>query len=428
MGLAQQQCDATQNEILENGLPRWTEGVDRLTWYNAGDLQYDPAIVEGAIAFEKLYGIEIDLKGIPETDFVTKAARFLATGDDTYDLFNMYMAFPMPEWAERGWLAPIDCAVPQHQVAQYPEGYWNAAEFDGQHYFVPHVVQPYIFLWNKEAFREAGLDPNRAPRNWDELVEYAEKLTIDTNNDGNIDQWGFVFPAGKIERVPILTYSYFLGMAGQSLWNEDGSSGLDSEAGVQAMQYMVDLVQEHKVSPQGVINYDTADVADIFRSGGAAMVMHFVGHPVNQEIEALGIEAMGAAPPPGRSNDTEVIYPFGFVGPAVYVNANSNNVEAATRFAAYMGSYTQSWRETGLEGNVGANTELWDSPYVQENFAFVDVTRQIQEKGYVPTHKGLLKALTIFQEGLHGALSGQIGAEAAVQQMINDMKDQGVLD
>ena len=428
VAVAQEQCDPAMNELLENGQPAWTEGVEELTWYNAGDLQYDPAIVEGALAFEKQYGIQVNLEGIPETDFVTKAARFLATGDDTYDVFDMYMAFPMPTWAERGWLAPVDCAVPQYLVEQWPAGYWEAAEYEGQHYFVPHIVQPYIFIWNKQAFQEAGLDPNRPPRSWDELVEYAQQLTVDENGDGNIDQWGFVFPAGKIERVPILSYAYFLGMAGQPLWNEDGSPAFNSETGVNAMQFMVDLVQEYGVTPQGVINYDTADVADIFRSGGAAMAMHFVGHPVKQEIEALGLENIGASAPPAMTEETDAMYPFGFVGPAAYVNANSQNVEAAKRLAAFMGSYTQSWRETGVEGNVGANVEVWDSPYVQANFPFGDVTRQIQEQGYVPTHGGLLKALTIFQEGLHGALSGQVSAEQAVEQIVSDLRSQDVIE
>lgn len=428
VALAQKECTPGDTALLANGQPAWTEGVEQLTWYNAGDLQFDPAIVEGALAFEKQYGIHINLEGIPESDFVTKAARFLATGDKTYDLFDMYMAFPMPDWAERGWLAPVDCAVPDHQIAQWPEGYWSAAEYQGQHYFVPHIVQPFIFLWNKAMFAEAGLDPNRAPESWDELLEYAKKLTKDNNGDGNIDQWGFVFPGGKIERVPILTYAYFLGMAGERLWNEDGSPAFADDTGVEVLQFMADLVNKDQVTPKSVINYDTADVADIFRSGGAAMVMHFVGHPVTQEIEALGLDAIGAAPPPGRTADTNVMYPFGFVGPAVYVNAKSDHKEAALRFAAYMGSYTQSWRETVVEGNVGANLEIWDSPYVQTTFPFADTNRAIMEKSYVPTHTGLLTALTVFQTGVQGALAGKVTGQQAVDQIVSDLTKEGVIE
>lgn len=421
------ECTPGDSALLPNGRPAWTQGVKELTWYNAGDLQYDPAIVEGALAFEEQYGIHINLEGIPETDYVTKAARFLATGDKTYDLFDMYMAFPMPDWAARGWVAPVDCAVPDYQIAQYPEGYWNAAEYQGKHYFVPHIVQPYIFLWNKKLFKDAGLDPNRPPRSWDELLSYAQKLTKDTNGDGNIDQWGFVFPGGKIQRVPILTYSYFLGMAGMHLWNDDGSPAFNDQAGVDVLQYMADLVNKYNVTPKGVVNYDTAAVADIFRSGGAAMVMHFVGHPVSQEIDALGLDNIGSAPPPAKTPDTKVTYPIGFVGPAAYVNANSDHKDAALHFAAFMGSYVQSWRETAVEGNDGANLEIWKSPYVEQVFPFVKTNRDILQEAYVPTHTGLLNALTIFETGVQGALSGKQTGQQAVDQMVSDLKKENVI-
>ncbi|SUY60150.1 sugar-binding protein [Clostridium sporogenes] len=31
-------------------------------------------------------------------------------------------------------------------------------------------------IWNKDIFKKAGLDPNKSPRNWDELVEYSRKI------------------------------------------------------------------------------------------------------------------------------------------------------------------------------------------------------------------------------------------------------------
>lgn len=421
-------CDPSMNELMDNGRPKWTQGVDELTWYNAGDLRYDPAIVEGALAFEKRYGIHVDLVGIPEADFVTKAARSLATGDKTYDNFDMYTAFPMPTWAERGWVAPVDCAVPEWLSDQWPEAVWDAAEYEGKHYFVPHVVQPFIFLWNKQMFEEAGLDPDEPPQGWDELISYAKQLTQDKDGDGNIDQWGFVFPMGKIERVPILSYSYFLGMNGQELWNADGSPGFDGQAGVEAMQFITDLVNEHNVTPKSVINYDTAGAADIFRSGGAAMTMHFMGHPVVEEIKQLGKENVGAAPPPASSADTEATYPLGFVGPGQYVNANSDHPLAAAHLAAFMGTYEQSWREALFETNVGANLGIWDSDWLNERYPYGDVIRGILQDGYVPTHGGLLQAMTVFKEGTSAAITQSRSPEEAVRMIVDQLKARDVID
>lgn len=423
-----EQCDPSQYELLPNGRPAWTEGVEQLTWYNAGDARYDPAILEGTRVFELTYGIQVKVVGIPEADFVANAARSLATGDDTYDNFDMLPAIPMPTWVERGWVAPVDCAVPAWLAEQWPQGIWEASEYEGKHYFVPHASQPLVFLWNKKMFEEAGLDPNAPPQSWEELAAYAKELTRDENGDGNIDQWGFVFPLGKLDRTPILTYSFFLGMNGTRLWNEDGSAAFDSPEGVEAMQFMVDLVQEHQVSPESVINYATTEVSDVFRSGGAAMAMHFVGHPVIADIEQLGEETVGAAPPPPATPDTEALYPLGFIGLGQYVNANSQHLVAATHLAAFMGTYQQSWREALFESNVGSNLHIWESPYLTERYPIGDAVRGILERGYMPTHRGLLVAMTVFEQGIDSAVTGERSAQEAVDFIVATLKDRDVLE
>lgn len=426
-------CDPAQNKLLPNGHPAWTKGVKQLTWYNAGSTQYDPAIMEGVTAFEARYGIHVKVVGIPEKSFFTKATRLLATGDTTYDNFDIYPAFPMPSWAARGWVAPVDCVVPKYLIKQWPKEYWKAAEYKGKHYFVPHIVEPYVLLWNKKLFKKAGLDPNDPPQTIDELVSDAKKLTKDTDGDGNIDQWGFVFPAGKIERVPILTFAEFLGMQGHRLWNEDGSVGFDNEAGVKALQIMADLVRKYKVSPAAVINYNTSSVADIFSSGGAAMAMNFLGHPVTKEVEALGRENIGAIPPPGAAG-VKVLYPVGFVATAQFVNAKSDNVLAALHLAVFMGSYAQSWREALLEDNIGVNLNIWHSPVLtspkfadyHHQYPFPTTAKKILVDSYLPTHNNILPALDVFKVGISSAITGRKTPKEAIDYMVNKLKNRGV--
>src|SRR3546814_9241008 len=48
--------------------------------------------------------------------------------------------------------------------------------------------------WNKEAFQEAGLDPETPPQNWNELVEYGQKLTK-RDASGNVARWGVQIPS-----------------------------------------------------------------------------------------------------------------------------------------------------------------------------------------------------------------------------------------
>src|SRR3981189_3626032 len=46
----------------------------------------------------------------------------------------------------------------------------------GKTWGIPFQRSTIVLYWNKESFRDAGLDPNRPPANWTEQIEYAKKL------------------------------------------------------------------------------------------------------------------------------------------------------------------------------------------------------------------------------------------------------------
>ena len=59
---------------------------------------------------------------------------------------------------------------------------------DGKLYSMPFNSSTPILYYNKDAFAAAGLDPEKPPTTFDELVQYSEALTI---KDGNtITQYG----------------------------------------------------------------------------------------------------------------------------------------------------------------------------------------------------------------------------------------------
>jgi multiple sugar transport system substrate-binding protein len=67
---------------------------------------------------------------------------------------------------------------------------WEAVSQNGHVYGVPTTQDAYCLLWNKDAFRKAGLDPDRPPETIEELEDYAAKLTI--QSEAGIEQVGFL--------------------------------------------------------------------------------------------------------------------------------------------------------------------------------------------------------------------------------------------
>ncbi len=58
---------------------------------------------------------------------------------------------------------------------------------NGKLYCMPFNSSNAVLFYNKDLFRKAGLDPNKPPKTFEEVLEYAEKLTI-KDDKGNIVQ------------------------------------------------------------------------------------------------------------------------------------------------------------------------------------------------------------------------------------------------
>jgi multiple sugar transport system substrate-binding protein len=69
---------------------------------------------------------------------------------------------------------------------------WNETLYEGESYGIPFETDIRTLIWNKNAFREAGLDPERPPETWQDLEEYADWLDI-KDLEGNFRRIGF-FP------------------------------------------------------------------------------------------------------------------------------------------------------------------------------------------------------------------------------------------
>jgi multiple sugar transport system substrate-binding protein len=68
--------------------------------------------------------------------------------------------------------------------------------YKGKLYAMPYLVDCIALLWNKDAFIEAGLDPERPPRTLEELQEFAVRLTK-KDEKGNVTRLGCQMEAGR---------------------------------------------------------------------------------------------------------------------------------------------------------------------------------------------------------------------------------------
>lgn len=114
--------------------------------------------------------------------------------------------FTISDWASRGAFKPLDDYLAQDKGKdplsptqdQYYPATWAEASYEGKLYAIPTGADNRILYWNRRIFKEkskeliaAGLDPNRAPRTWSELLAYSKVLT-EFDSKGALKRAGFM--------------------------------------------------------------------------------------------------------------------------------------------------------------------------------------------------------------------------------------------
>src|SRR5262245_26674531 len=137
----------------------------------------------------------------------------------------------------------------------------------GKTWGIPFQRSTIVLYWNKDAFKEAGLDPERPPGTWTDMLEFAKKLTK-RDAAGNVTQWGLQIPSSGFP------YWLFQGFTTQNdvlLMNDAGTQTYyDKPAVIEAVQYWADLGQKHKVMQAGIIEWGTTP-KDFFEKKMAMM-------------------------------------------------------------------------------------------------------------------------------------------------------------
>lgn len=123
----------------------------------------------------------------------------------------------------------------------------DTVTIDGEQWTMPFSMSNQILFYNKDMFREVGLDPEKPPATWDELVEYGKLLTRDVDGDGQIDEWGVNFTT-RANIGAVYGFITFLWQAGGEIYNEDfTATAFNDEAAVEAVNFWIDLAHNHKI-------------------------------------------------------------------------------------------------------------------------------------------------------------------------------------
>lgn len=223
--------------------------------------------------FEKQHpGVTIKTLQIPYAQFESKSLIAFTSGSPP-DIVKLG-GWDIANYATKKLIAPADPhALGYGSLAQlksaYAHGSLDAVSYDGTLYGLPIDYNTIFLYYRRDHFREAGLDPNKPPKTWEQVVEYAKKLTV-RDAGGNLKRAGWAYWYD----LPIWDFLNFLPLPaglGGGLVDSSGKGILSKEAGIKALTWYSDLSNKWKVaSPKFTDpNFNYGQIAD----GSASMTV-----------------------------------------------------------------------------------------------------------------------------------------------------------
>ncbi len=310
-------------------------------------------------------------------------------------------------------IVPIDEFVKTDEDKKWLASFFPAfmlnSQTSGKTWGIPFQRSTVVLYWNKELFKEAGLDPEKPPGNWAEQAAFAEKLTK-RDASGNTTQWGVQIPSSGFP------YWLFQGLSTQAdaiLANQDGNrTAFDKPGVIEALQYWIDLAKTSKVHPPGIVEWGTTP-KDFFEKK-CAMMWTTTGNLTNVRTNAkfpFGVAML----PAGKRRGS----PTG--GGNFYISSKAPRPqqEAAFKFARWLTSAERAAQWCVDTGYVAVRPDAFETAVLKKYTAEFPPALVARDQlphavAELSTHENqrVTKALN---DGLQAALTGTKTAEQAMK-------------
>ena len=347
--------------------------------FTGGDGPYMRQLVEEFSSQQK--NINVSMNTVEWETYYQKVPSAVQSGKGP-DLGIMHID-QLPTNAARGVILALDDVAKALKLKEsdFPAVVWDAGVYNGKRYGIPLDVHPLGFYYNKGVMEQAGLNPNSPPQTKDDYMAALE----DMKGQGIQGHWmsPFLFTGG-------LTFNSLIYQFGGALYNDDASKAtFNSDAGVDALTWMVDLVKDG-YSPKNVAQ-DAEYTA--FQNGKNAFMWNGIWN-INPLNNVKDLE-WGAAQLPQIGTQKGA-----WAGSHNFVITNKrgqdpNKVAAAKVFINWISKRSVEWAKAG---QVPAREEVRQSqefkslkwqPIFAKELAYVDFTPP--EPGIADVYTGSLE-------------------------------------
>ena len=344
-------------------------------------------------------------------DTITKVLTAVRGGNPPQ--LSVILAVDMFTLIEEDAIVPFEDLISTDAERQWLAGFYPAfmenSTTGGKTYGIPFQRSTPVLYWNKDAFKDAGLDPETAPATWDEMVAFGKKLTK-RDSAGNVSQWGVRIPSSGFP------YWLFQGLTTQNdafIMNADGNETyFDDPRVIEALQFLVDLSTKHEVMAPGIVEWGTTPKAFFERE--TAMMWTTTGNLTNVRANApfdFGVAMLPANKRRGAPTGGGNFY--------VFKDSTDEQKKASMEFIKWITAPEQAATWTIATGYVAPRPDAWETPamkaYVKDFPPALVARNQLQyATAELSTYQNQ-RITTIFNDGLEAAIVGKMTPEEAMK-------------
>ena len=323
-------------------------------------------------------------------------------------------SYRVQSYANQGLIYPLNSLIESEGIdmTDYPEQIVSSLGYKDETYAVPFDMHPLGIYYNKTLLAQYGC---KVPTNRTELIECAKKAD---NTDGGV--WGLPIAAGWPSDYTFTTALYQFG--GVEVKNGD-QPGFNTEAGVNALKSVTDLIHEHRLSPPNLGN--DQDLMQ-FRNGRALFHINGVWMLNNLKTSNIDYGVIPLSNMFNESSSTIAVRAHTFVLPTKR-KIDEEKQKAAMEFISYMSKHSDVW---ATAGQIPASAKARSSESYQnlafvhdfgavENFA-IGVSSPYYFEAYTPVYSRLTAAMQTKSDDLAAMLAD---AETEGVKLVKEAKE-----
>lgn len=344
----------------------------------------------------------------------------------------LYHASRVPQAASLGIMMPMDelfYTANKVDKSDFGKSVMDVITIDGKTMAVPFDNHGWNCYVNTELVKNAGFDPQALPKNGDEFIQFALKVTTDEAgkrpdesgfNPDKTAVWALHFSWPRFTMPS--TWFQFNGGKGGQFDPESNKATLNSEKSTAAVQYWYDLMYKHRVVPPALPGQPSP--TDLYKTNSLAIMWdgtwllnYFKDNP-DAQAKTIAVPMNSLAPDGtgGQKIDSHIM--------SIPTGAKQDQIDRATKLITWLSDNGETW---ATSGQIPARLSVQQLPSVQGIWSVKAASEAFAKQGYAETpHKAFEELQTAWETAVSAALANTTPLKEALDS--GNAAIQAVLD